>query len=288
MKKIISVIICVILLIPTFSSCSRRPELSEILPRLEELIREAEEVNEIFYGEGLPVYEHIEDPQSKENLIYHIEKTTDENGKEVEIGYYYYIVPDSRYDYQLIAFRKSEDTSSSYTYVRVVKEPEDKSILVYKNEKRSVYAYLLEGYVEPEYEYFYTDEDPKDYDYVRDDCPYQLISHIKAKAEKVYSARFLSSVYSTMFVSSYMPARYKNYTTSDGEIRLLKSNEFEPLISETRKYDMSTAKMVRPSNSKYVNIEIESYLPSAPENRTVVRISLVLQDGVWMLDSPTC
>ena len=287
MKKIISVIICVILLIPTFSSCSRKPELSTLLPRLEELIREAEEVNQIFFGEGLPVYEHIEDPKSKENLIYHVEKTTDENGKEIEIGYYYYIVTDSRYNNQLIAFRRSDAPSSEYTYVRLVKEPEDKSILVYKNEKVPVYAYLLEGYSEPIYEYFYQEEDPKDYDYVKDDCPYQLVSHIKAKAERVYSAEYLNGVYHTMFISSSMPARYKNYTDSEGEIRLMKSNEYAPLISETRKFDLSTAKMVKPSRSDYVNIEIESYLPSAPENRTVARISLVLQNGVWMLDSPT-
>ena len=287
MKKIISVIICAILLIPTFSSCSRKPELSALIPRLEELLLEAEEVNEIFFGEGLPAYEHIEDPKSLDNLIYHTEKTTDENGEAIETSYYYYVVPDSRFDYKIIAFRKSDAPTSAYTYVRIAEAPEEKSILVYKHPNAEIYAYLLEGYAEPEYEYFYNDEDPEDYDYVKDDCPYQLISHIKSKAEKVYSTEYLNGVYSTMFISSSMPARYKNYTDSEGNIRLLKSRDYKTLITETRKFDLSTAKMVRPSNSERVNIEVESYLPSKPEERTVVRITLVLQNGVWMLDSPT-
>ena len=285
MKKIISVIICVILLIPTFSSCSRKPELSALMPRLEELLSEAEEINQIFWGEGLPVYEHIEDPKAGDKLIRHTVKTTDENGEEIETSYYYYVVPDSRFDYKIIAFRKSG--ANTYTYVRVAQAYEEKSILVYKHPKAEVYAYLLEGYAEPVYEYFYDEEDPEDYDYVRVDCPYQLVSHIKAKAEKIYSTEYLNGLYLTMFASGSMSARYMNYTDGDGNIWLTKSREYEPLITETRKFDLSTAKMVRPSNANRVNIKVESYLPSAPENRTVVRITLVLQNGVWMLDSPT-
>ena len=285
MKKIISVIICVILLIPTFSSCSKKPELSELMPRLEELLREAEEVNQILFGEGLPVYEHIEDPKGGDKLKDYTEKTIGENGEEIETLYYYYVVPDSRFDYKIIAFLKSG--ANTYTYVRVAQTYEEKSILVYKHPKAEIYAYLLEGYAEPVYEYFYDEDDPEDYDYVRVDCPYKLVSHIKAKAEKVYSADYLKGLELTMFVSGSMPARYMNYTDGDGNIWLTKSREYKPLITETRKFDLSTAKMVRPSNSSRVNIEVESYLPSAPENRTVVRITLVLQNGVWMLDSPT-
>ena len=255
------------------------------MPRLEELLREAEEVNEIFFGEGLPVYEHIEDPMGGDKLKDYTEKTIGENGEEIETLYYYYVVPDSRFDYKIIAFRKSG--ANTYTYVRVAQTYEEKSILVYKHPKAEIYAYLLEGYSEPVYEYFYDEDDPEDYDYVKDNCPYQLISHIKTRAEKVYSAEYLNGVYSTMFVSSSMHARYKNYTDGDGNIWLMKSRDYEPLITETRKFDLTTAKMVRPSNSKRVNIEVESYLPSEPENRTVVRITLVLQNGVWMLDSPT-
>ena len=294
MKKIISVIICVILLIPTFSSCSRKPELSALLPRLEELINEAEEVNEILFGEGLPVYEHIEDPMN--NLIFHTEKTTDENGKEIEISYYYYVVPDSRYEYKIIAFRKSEAPTSSYTYVRVVNEPEEKGVLVYKHEKTKIYAYLLEGYIEPEYEYFYTEEDPEDYDYVRAESKYQSISAIKEAAEVVYSKDYLDSLYESLFDGTVVQAgttltsntaRYMEYSDEDGSISLMQSNKYEPLVTEKRIYDLSTASIVRPKNGKFVTIELESYLESKPDERLTVRLTMVLQDGEWYLDSGT-
>ena len=245
----------------------------------------AEEVNMIFFGDGLPTYERISDPL--ESLVYFEAKEPDGNGGEVTVGYYYYEVPDSSYD-RVIAYRKKGESTSKYTYATVVDKPIEGKTPVYEKPESAIYAYILEDYVEPEYEFFYNEDYPEDYDVVREDCGYELVSDIKAAAEKVYSADLLSGIYSTMFVSSSMPARYMNYTDSEGNIRLLKSNRYEPLIKETRKFDFSTAEVVKPSDSEYVNVEIESYLPSDPSNRITVRISLTMQNGVWMLDSPTC
>ena len=82
-------------------------------------------------------------------------------------------------------------------------------------------------------------------------------------------------------------AKYIEFFDDDGNVSLMQSNKYAPLISETRVYDLSTAKIVKPSNSKYVNITVDSYLPSNPESVVNVRISMTLQDGVWMLDSAT-
>ena len=68
---------------------------------------------------------------------------------------------------------------------------------------------------------------------------------------------------------------------------LMESNIYEPLISETRYYDFSTAKIVKPGSSKLVNIEVESYVNSKPDERITVRVTMVLQDGEWYLDSGT-
>ena len=88
--------------------------------------------------------------------------------------------------------------------------------------------------------------------------------------------------------SQILTARYMEYTDPDtGEVRLMKSNQFEPLIRERRLYDFSTAKIVRPKNGKYVTIQIESYLESKPEERLTVKLALKLQNGVWMLDGAT-
>ena len=86
---------------------------------------------------------------------------------------------------------------------------------------------------------------------------------------------------------SGLEARYIEYADDEGGMSLMMSNEFEPFITETRQFDFSTARIVRPSNRKFVSIEIESYLPSAPNDRLTVTLTLILQDGQWMLDSAT-
>ena len=68
---------------------------------------------------------------------------------------------------------------------------------------------------------------------------------------------------------------------------LMQSNTYPPLVTEKRIYDFSTAKVVRPGSKELVNIEVESYLESSPENRITVRITMVKQNGEWYLDSGT-
>ena len=68
---------------------------------------------------------------------------------------------------------------------------------------------------------------------------------------------------------------------------LMKSNQYEPLIHEVRQFDFSTAKIIRPANGEFVTITVDTYLPSAPEARLTVKMTMILQDGVWMLDSAT-
>ena len=77
------------------------------------------------------------------------------------------------------------------------------------------------------------------------------------------------------------------YTDDEGMTYLMSSNTFEPLITEQRVYDFSTAEIVKPANKEYVNIEIDSYLPSNPDNVLRVRLSMQLVDGVWLLDRAT-
>ena len=59
------------------------------------------------------------------------------------------------------------------------------------------------------------------------------------------------------------------------------------LKEKARLFDFSTAEIVRPANKKFVTIEIDSYLESNPQSIQRIRLSMVLQDGVWMLDSAT-
>ena len=351
MKKILCLLLCLCMLLPAVTSCSKAPEYSEIEERLKELIDASYEINEIFFGLGLATYERVTDPRASTKLY-----SDEEHG----VSYYYFVIPDPTlgnifavqqntttkkyeendkkgfyykafdrtYGNIVVVSPSGEEKSfcmqildapiegkpsdyskenryyykiENYSYERMVYLKAEKSekvggSLYYHDEEKGIYYYQIKGYVEPTYESFYTDSDPSDYDYVRTDTGYLSVGAIKEAASKVYSAEYLASIYDTMFVgamgitddSQILSARYMEYTDPDtGEVRLMKSNTFEPLIKEKRLYDFSTAKIVRPKNGKYVTVEIESYLEGAPDDRLTVKLGLKLQDGEWMLDSAT-
>ena len=289
MKKIFSLILCVIVLLPCIASCSKPPEYSEIEDRFCELVAASGEINMIFFGEGLPTYERISDPISSMKSI--VEETVAEDGTVTKTYHYYYPIPDKNYE-KVYAYRKNLEP---YVYLSVLSEPDGNKEAFYSDENQGVYAYVIEGYEYIEPELYYTSADPEYYDYVRYDCKYTSIDEIKAAAEQVYSRDYLNAIYEMMFIGSasdteYVDdatARYIEYADDEGNVSLMKANDSKIFITEIRQYDFSTAKIVRPANAEYVNIEIESYLPSVPEDRLTVRLSMILQDGVWMLDSAT-
>ena len=267
--------------ITLFSSCGA-PEFHEIEPRLRELIEESYGINEILFGKGLPVYEHVYDPRETTKVI-----IDDESGTRT----YYYEIDDKTLG-RVIAYRSSY--ADPYAYVQVVKEKDGSRELVYEN--GTVYAYALENYTEPHYDFYYSAKDPEHYDYVTADSPYQSINGIKDAAQKVYSKDYLDSLYESLFDGTVVQAgttltsstaRYMEYADEDGVITLMQSNKYEPLITEKRIFDLSTAKIVRPKRSDFVTIELESYLESTPDDRLAVRLTMILQDGVWLLDSGT-
>ncbi len=290
MKKILSICLCAIMLLPLLSSCSKPPEYSEIEERFIELVEASGEVNMIFFGDGLETYERIYDPKSSTEVI--VEEQIAEDGTTKKVYHYYYKIPDDSYG-TVYAYRKSY--LDDYTYLKVLSKPDTEKTPFYEDADRGIYAYEIEGYVEPVFDFYYDREDPTDYDYVRDDEKYTSVAEIKALAEKVYSSDYLSSLYGSMFVGYVssgsglggLSARYMEYADDDGNVRLMRSNEFEPFITEVRKYDFSTAKIIRPANAEYVTIEVDSYLPSSPDVRLTVELSMILQNGVWMLDSAT-
>lgn len=195
---------------------------------------------------------------------------------------------EDRYGYRL-----SDYTYEAIIYLKAeVNRRENEEPYAQEN---GIWYYLIAEYTEPTYESFYDEYDPIDYDFVRLDCGYVTVADMKEKAETVYSSEYLQSIYDWLFVGTAgltddvdgLSARYIEYVDDEGVASLMKSNTFEPLITERRIYDFSTATMVKPSNKKYVNIEIDSYLESDPTNILRVRISMQLQNGVWLLDSAT-
>lgn len=284
MKRILSAFLCLLMLVPVFSGCGKAPEYSEIEGRLKELIEQSYAINEIFFGNGLPTYERVVDPRESTEVI-----VDNENGTRT----YYYEIKDETYG-RVIAYRSSY--ANPFTYVQVLREPDSTRTPVYEDAEKKVYAYALEGYVEPHYDFYYSSEDPENYDYITSDSPYKSIAAIKEAAEKVYSKDYLESLYQSLFdgtatqagtTLTTSSARYYEYTDEDGITTLMQSNTYEPLVTERRIFDFTTAKIIRPKRADFVTISVESYLESKPNERVTVKLTMILQDGVWLLDSGT-
>ena len=282
MKKLIAFLLCVMMLTVSLTSCRKPPEFSEIEARLAELIEASYEINEIFFGSGLPTYERVSDPKNNMQII------QNEDGSRT----YYYELLDEELG-RVIAYRTSY--RDPYAYVQVLTAPDPTREAIYENADEKTYAYAI-SYTEPTYEFYYNDTDPTDYDYVRVDAKYLSISAIKEAAEQVYSKDYLSAIYLGLFEGTAinddaslknLSARYYEHADDYGSVSLMKSNTYEPLITEKRIFDLSTAEIVRPKRHNFVTIKIESYLESQPQNRETVKLTMILQDGVWMLDSAT-
>ena len=360
MKKIIALLLIALMLTASLTSCGKPPEFSEIEGRLRELIEASYEINEVFFGEGLPTYERVSDPKNSMQILraedgsrvtYYYELTDEglgrvvayrvstlaysyaqilsepdtareaiwtdaeqelyvyavdytpredapkpekiENVKDEQAGTitYYYELTDETLG-RLVAHRTSD---VGYSYVQVLAEKDTTREAIFEDAEKGAYAYEI-AYTEPTYDFYYTDSDPHDYDYVQDDAKFHTIAEMKEAAEKVYSRDYLSAIYLGLFEGTgisdnedldHLSARYYEYTDDYGAMSLMKSNTYEPLVTEKRIFDLATAEIVRPKRKNFVTISVESYLESTPDRRETVKLTMILQDGVWMLDSGT-
>ena len=231
------------------------------------------------------------------NYYYEISYNGDDMEKEVSsyedkesgVTYYFYKIADENYgtvyEYRLQTIK----------YVRETEKPLLDGSPIYTDSKNYLFYYDID-YHEPEYEFYYSGDEPEGYSYVRLDERFYSIDQIKEYAEAVYSDQYLEGVYEMLFTgavisddaSGKLGARYYNYEDEDGRVWLMESDGYESLIKEKRIFDLSTAKVVRPGNKKFANVRIESYAESDPSRRTTVTLSLIKQDdGKWYLDSAT-
>lgn len=131
------------------------------------------------------------------------------------------------------------------------------------------------------------------YEIVAFECPYQSVEQIKAAAEKVYTADYLSDIY-TMAFDGYADETSDAVTTArylhTGEYFLRYDlGETDPfdLLPGKRIYKYDTMRIGPLSNAKAVNLEIETYLEGDEQNVTLESLRFVLVDDEWFLDEPT-
>ena len=292
MKKILirSISLCLALVaaVPFFTSYSQPPELDSVKNEFVALIEKSVEVNNIFFGEGLPTYVRIE---GDGNLIYLAEHD----------AYYAFITDGER----VILKYKIGDDAWKYA----VKTAEAMNMEAIHTDSEGNFYYPIE-FDESQYNYYYDSESPTNYDYVRADCPYQNLESIMALAESVYTQSYLKGenyseedmgyggVYAAMFDGftvgteiSY--ARYRIDDSIDG-FYLLKSNEFKPYFEEHKTYNYDTMKIIKPSRADLVNVEITAtgrYIDyenfSVVNGEHTVTLTFVKEGGEWRLDTPT-
>ena len=262
MKKFISLFLAVLLLMLSVTSCGRKPKMEEIKPRMIELIEASYEINDIFFGEGL---DRVDFEEEYEKIIAEYAGKRAEAEKQLMIAEKAYL-----------AMMESDYAKTEEEIAAAKKRVEDAEKEVQKN----VYMFTKEEFLEQ----YDTDAT---YAPVRSD-KYVTVNDIKAEAEKVYSSSYLMSIYETMFVgyieSGMKDMIYARYYEGPDGLMILK--DADVWVTAKRIYDYDTMKIVRPSNGKRVTVEMDSHLEGQSETLTV-RLSFVLQDGVWYLNSPS-
>lgn len=254
------------------------PDIEEVRDEFCALIEASAEINDIFFGEGLPTYERTTFGGS---MSYDAESST------------YYIYYDDPEAGRILKY--FDNDAMEYKYLAVRDTAEDGFVY----QKGGDYYYPTE-YTEPDGTGMYDESSPLYYDYVRDDCKYQSTDDIKAAAESVYSSDYLESIYPAMFdgvaEEGIGLARARYMADESGEGHFLMSNEYEPLFTEeTRtKYDTATMRVIASSTASRVTVEIEAegrYLDydtlEVKMKTKKKQLTFVLQNGEWRLDTPT-
>lgn len=124
------------------------------------------------------------------------------------------------------------------------------------------------------------------YEFLTENNKYQTEDEIREATLKVYSEDYISSVLDSCF-NGFMDesgetAVQPKYLGHTGKLML--NTEYEVYVTGDRRYDLDTMEIVKPSNGKIVNVSLDAV---DGEERTKARLTFVLQDGEWRLDSPT-
>lgn len=283
MKKIILFVLIAATAVMSLSACGKNaPELDSVKSEFVSLIEASREINDIFFGEGLPVYERA--PFG----------STMSYDEASGVYYVYYDDPEAG---MILKYYDKTEKKNKYLAVRTFEagKTPDEGFVFQKNDD---YYYPTE-YTEPEGSAIYDSNSPVYYDYVRDDCAYHSIDDIKAAAEKVYSRAYLDGIYPAMFEGyaaegiGLIRARYMSDESGQSTF-FLKSNEYKPLFEEQTKYDIDTMRVLGTSKKNRVVIEIEAegrYLDydtlEVKTGKKKKQLTFVRQDGEWRLDTPT-
>ncbi len=258
MKKCLSLFLALVLLILTLTACGgKKPDMEELRPRIVDLIEASYEINDIFFGDGIDRVDY--EAEYDKIIAEYAEKRLQAEKKLKE------------YKSELNTDMSEQELAEIQGKIqKVQKDIENYSTYMFTKEE------FLAQY-DTDLTYIATRSDK-----------YLTVDDIKAAAEQVYSKSYLMSIYETMFVgyidsglTDMIYARY--YEGADGLMILKEANVW---VTAKRIYDYDTMKIVRPSSANKITVLIDSHLEGQTEILPV-RLSFILQDGEWYLNSPS-
>ena len=314
MKKKLVAVICalsvvllvVVSLIVVQTVRNRRPPaLEEVRERVELLLLASGDVNEMLWGEGLPIYPRVEreilyvEYGEEKDRLYYYTFPDEEHG--TVLAYQYWVREvlegDTVFTYTDVergGIITVDENFQQYRYARASKEAAE-GYLCY-SEVTGNYYYPLEDFTAEDEPRYYTSADDADYDYVRVDCGYLSTTDMQNEVAKIYSAAICDEIEEAIFIGvaafdwengiSY--PRYQDLKSDEGTYSLGKINKnWKPFPIITWEYDFSTLQMVKPSNSKSITISVACHPKGSPDQREVKQITFVLENGQWYLDDYT-
>ena len=296
---------------------NRPPELETVRGRFEEVLSASGEINEIFWGDGLPTYPRIYEesfsfkdvydpsPEKNEKTISGFTFTTEDGREIVAYHAWMFFKPTGESDYIYYdfenngRFNEKPDENSYYRFAERVTVPREgatqNAYLAENLGGEGSYYYSLESF-DLNSVFFYNESDDANYDFVRLDCGYLSIEDIRLAAAKVYSPSYLASVSESLFTGVIVSdtagvllwARYVDKEdSSTGEVSLVKYNKEKGLTLTDWVYDFSTMRIADGSNAAFVTVEIERYPAGNEGARELSTQRFALESGEWYLDSPS-
>lgn len=115
---------------------------------------------------------------------------------------------------------------------------------------------------------------------VAEGFPYKTVDELKAAAGQVFSAEYLAPIYTVMFdgVDQYTPPRFKDGNGGELTVDIC----FDSYEFSTEIYPETA--VVTEKGSGLVVAEVDCSVGGRPDK---MNVTLRLQDGIWLLDSPT-
>ena len=147
------------------------------------------------------------------------------------------------------------------------------------------------GSREAEWGMVYDGQENISYQRVSQQSSYQFLSDIQEAVERVYAKPYRDSVLS-LILNGY------TYQSGDNEKTVVVADYMEKttglflstrhgiLIPETRLYLYATMRITG-GDATHFTVQLDSYLPSSPEEIEPVKLSFVYENGDWFLNSPT-